>query len=207
MGTGIAGAAAVATDLVLRTRQRMWIMNVVWPVTVLWSGPLGGWLYLRYGRSVRRKASRAEAFPALVAKATTHCGAGCTLGDIGAELLFLAAPIALFGRRLFAAWLYELVAAFVLGIAFQYFTIKPMRNVSAAEALRDAVRVDALSLLAWQIGMFGWMAIVTFALLGRELAPTTVVYWFMMQLGMFAGFFTSYPVNWWLLKKGIKEAM
>jgi hypothetical protein len=28
-----------------------------------------------------------------------------------------------------------------------------------------------------------------------------------MQIGMFAGFFTSYPVNWWLLRSGVKEAM
>ncbi|RXE49640.1 hypothetical protein B4O83_06270 [Chromohalobacter israelensis] len=24
---------------------------------------------------------------------------------------------------------------------------------------------------------------------------------------MFFGFLTSYPVNWWLIKRGIKEAM
>ena len=29
----------------------------------------------------------------------------------------------------------------------------------------------------------------------------------MMQIAMLAGFGTSYPVNWWLLRKGIKEAM
>ena len=29
----------------------------------------------------------------------------------------------------------------------------------------------------------------------------------MMQLGMFLGFLTSYPVNWWLIRKGIKEKM
>lgn len=29
----------------------------------------------------------------------------------------------------------------------------------------------------------------------------------MMQIAMFAGFLTAYPANWWLLKKGLKEAM
>jgi hypothetical protein len=29
----------------------------------------------------------------------------------------------------------------------------------------------------------------------------------MMQLAMIAGFGTSYPVNWWLITKGIKERM
>jgi hypothetical protein len=29
----------------------------------------------------------------------------------------------------------------------------------------------------------------------------------MMQIAMPAGFLTSYPVNWWLLRAGIKEKM
>ena len=33
------------------------------------------------------------------------------------------------------------------------------------------------------------------------------VYWFMMQIGMVLGFATSYPMNWWLIQKGLKETM
>jgi nitrogen regulatory protein PII len=29
----------------------------------------------------------------------------------------------------------------------------------------------------------------------------------MMQIAMIFGFLTSYPVNWWLLRKGWKETM
>jgi len=29
----------------------------------------------------------------------------------------------------------------------------------------------------------------------------------MMQIGMVIGFATSYPMNWWLIKKGVKEPM
>jgi hypothetical protein len=29
----------------------------------------------------------------------------------------------------------------------------------------------------------------------------------MMQIGMIAGFATSYPMNWWLIRAGFKEAM
>ena len=29
----------------------------------------------------------------------------------------------------------------------------------------------------------------------------------MMQVAMMTGFLTSYPVNWWLLRRGIKEVM
>jgi hypothetical protein len=106
-----------------------------------------------------------------------------------------------------SAWVYDFVAAFILGIGFQYFTIKPMRQVSTVEGLKAALKADTLSLSAWQIGMYGWMAIATFLLFGRELRPSSVVFWFMMQIGMIAGFLTSYPINWWLLRTGVKEAM
>jgi hypothetical protein len=46
------------------------------------------------------------------------------------------------------------------------------------------------------------------ALLGLpQIEKTNPVFWFMMQIAMLAGFFTSYPVNWWLLRSGIKEKM
>jgi hypothetical protein len=207
---GALSAIVVAIDLGRGHRQKMWIMNLVWPITALWAGPLGAWAYFSFGRTSDHGGSDKDgrqAFPVLVAKGTTHCGSGCTLGDIIAELIFLAAPFALFGHRLFGAWIYDYLAAFVLGIVFQYFTIKPMREVSAGAALKDALKADALSLTAWQVGMYGWMAIATFVLFGHELRPTSVVFWFMMQLGMILGFVTSYPVNWVLLRTGLKEAM
>ncbi len=36
---------------------------------------------------------------------------------------------------------------------------------------------------------------------------TIRVFWFMMQIAMLFGFITAYPVNWWLLRKKIKEVM
>ena len=31
-------------------------------------------------------------------------------------------------------------------------------------------------------------------------------YWLLMQIGMLFGFVTAYPVNLWLIRRGIKEA-
>ncbi len=44
-------------------------------------------------------------------------------------------------------------------------------------------------------------------LFSPPLQPNNPIYWFMMQVAMVIGFATSYPVNWWLLKAGIKEGM
>jgi hypothetical protein len=44
-------------------------------------------------------------------------------------------------------------------------------------------------------------------LFGAALDVASVEFWFMMQIAMLAGFVTAYPVNWWLIRRGIKEAM
>jgi ABC-type multidrug transport system permease subunit len=37
--------------------------------------------------------------------------------------------------------------------------------------------------------------------------PTDWTYWLMMQIAMVVGFLTTYPANWWLIRRGIKEKM
>ena len=41
----------------------------------------------------------------------------------------------------------------------------------------------------------------------HHLTPASPVYWFLMRIGMIAGFFTAWPANAWLIRAGIKEAM
>jgi Domain of unknown function (DUF4396) len=43
--------------------------------------------------------------------------------------------------------------------------------------------------------------------LGTKLEPTVVEFWFTMQIAMICGFLTSYPFNWRLLRRGLKEKM
>lgn len=143
----------------------------------------------------------------MAAVGATHCGSGCTLGDLVAEWIVFAAPIVIFGQKLFGAWLLDYIFAYLFGIAFQYFTIKPMKNLSPGQGLWAAIKADTLSLTAWQIGMYGWMAIATFLIFGHEIPKTSPVFWFMMQIAMLCGFLTAYPVNAWLIKSGLKEAM
>jgi hypothetical protein len=116
-------------------------------------------------------------------------------------------PLTILGHRLFGSWLYDFVAAYLLGIVFQYFTIKSMRKLSAGKAIVAALQVDTLSLIAWQIGMYGAMAFFTFVVAHREMATSSPVFWFSMQLAMFVGFAVSYPVNAWLVRRGTKPRM
>ncbi len=101
----------------------------------------------------------------------------------------------------------DYIVAYVLGIVFQYFTIAPMRGLSFGPGVWAAIKADTLSLTAFEIGLFGWMALTYFIFFHPHVKPDQPTYWLMMQVGMLIGYATSYPMNWWLIKAGIKEAM
>jgi hypothetical protein len=78
-----------------------------------------------------------------------------------------------------------------------------MGNLSAKQAVIAAIKSDTLSILTFEIGLFGWMALTFFVFFpNAHLRPTQAGYWFMMQIGMILGFFTSYPMNRWLIVSG-----
>ena len=82
------------------------------------------------------------------------------------------------GSTLWASYAIDLAAAWTLGIVFQYFSIKPMRKLTAGAALVAAIKADTLSIVAFQVGMYGWMAVVYFVLFpGPHLTPFEPVYW------------------------------
>ena len=80
-----------------------------------------------------------------------------------------------------------------------------MKGLGLRDGLIAAVKVDTLSLLAYQLGMFAWMGLRVW--LYPDLEPTDWSYWLMMQIAMVLGFLTTYPVNWWLIRRGLKERM
>lgn len=101
-------SATVMVVILIVRPQKMWIMDVVWPVTALYWGPVGLWRLWDMGappasrakhteqqrRKQRQKDDAARAgrkqeekgpmkpFWQQVAVAVSHCGAGCTLGDM-----------------------------------------------------------------------------------------------------------------------------
>ena len=199
-----------------RQTQKMRIMNVAWPVCALFGSGLLLWFYLRYGRA----GTHVEGgFAVAVGKGALLCGSGCTLGDILTETLAISLPLVLiplgypglFETEIFAIWILDYIFAFTIGILFQYFAVVPMRDLWLVQGIWAAVRADALSLRAWQVGMYGLMALASLWLFatvyGIRIDASMPVFWFVMQLAMIAGFVTSYPVNWWLIRTGWKEEM
>jgi Domain of unknown function (DUF4396) len=236
LGLGFVSALVVLGDeLFPGRRQHMGVMNLVHPITALYWGPVWLLAYFRRARAsshaamheqarwlaengadpdeLRRRAgatSEQELRPWHVGNAVSHCGAGCTLGDIGGEWIVwaLGAPTigaaGSFGPEVIA----DFILAWSLGIVFQYFTIVPMRSdAGRLRGLWLAVRADTLSILSFQVGLFGWMAISHFVLFRTPLAIDTSAHWGMMQVGMVLGYLTAWPANAWLIRRGWKEKM
>jgi hypothetical protein len=220
LAVAFACALFIAADEIRRP-QKMAVMNVVWPISALYFSVLAVWAYRRWGlpktknaidqmqgHGYQAKEGDAEPSASQIAVGTSHCGAGCTIADVACEFAIAAAGITLLGSVLWAEYAIDFAVAWAVGIVFQYFSIKPMRNLSPAEGIVAAMKADTLSIIAFQVGMYAWMALVFFVLFPEpHLKPFDPRYWLMMQIGMICGFATSYPMNWWLIRVGLKEAM
>ncbi len=216
LSIAFASALIIAFDIVGRGyRQKMWIMNVVYPVTALYWGPVALWFYFRHGKRKSTPVIEQQGPPDpdqlprwnILSKAVSHCGAGCTLGDIAGEWLVASLGLMIAGKSLLADIPMDFAWAWTLGIAFQYFTIVPMRDIGPIKGIWAAIKVDTLSILAFQVGLFAGMAIYQELIFAPGLEKSTATYWMMMQLAMILGFFTALPVNHWLVVKGLKEKM
>ena len=234
---GIASAAVIAVDL-RQCRQPMRIMNSVWILTGLWASFFGLWAYYAFGRVKRctldekqkhtggmdgMKSGEMEmdgmrmgemAMPPRsrwqsVVLSTLHCGAGCTLADLVGEWFLYFVPVAIGGSLIAGSWVIDYILALGFGIGFQYAAIRGMEpKAPRGEIVRRAAKADILSLTAWQAGMYGWMAVVIFALNdGSALPRTSFQFWFMMQVAMACGFLVALPVNIGLIRAGIKKGM
>jgi hypothetical protein len=229
LGIAVACAVVVTVDVVVRP-QKMAVMAAVWPLVMLFGSILWLWFYGRFARAPRRDRDQRNApashefghrhgFATAVAIDTNHCGAGCALGDLVAEALLMVLPGtaalvglgSLYDTHPIAGWIVGTVLAFVFGIAFQYFAIAPMRHPGLRRGLLLAVKADAASIAAWQVGMIGTMAVIQLvwlpSWLGGFASPATPQFWVLMQIAMVVGYAVSYPVNWWLVRSGVKSPM
>jgi hypothetical protein len=228
-------AGIIAADILIGgRRQPMGVMNFVFPITALYFGPLALAFYWRWARVPARSAAASmTATPAMaghgrpgapdmpetperrrpgwvsMAMEVSHCGAGCSLGDLIAEFAIFWLALSIAGLALGAEFVGDYLLALAFGIVFQYFAIAPMRGLGLRDGLVAATKADFISLTAFEIGLFGWMAIFQLVLFtgSSALRPSSAAYWLLMQVGMMIGFATSWPANVWLVRRGIKVPM
>jgi hypothetical protein len=110
------------------------------------------------------------------------------------------------GQSLWVMILVIAVIATALLFAFEYFfSTVPSRGLSTGEGLGVALLIALVTVLAFDVGMGGWMLVMHYLLFMPPL--TDVTFLFLMQVGLVLGFLTGYPAVLWLLRRGTKAAV
>jgi hypothetical protein len=198
-------AALILLDIASGNRHNRRVMNLVWPLTALYLGPIA---MLWHHRSSRRQHSDLEGvnkpFWKKVFTSVTHCGSGCLLGNIAGEWLVFLSGLTVAGSFIAAPYVYDFALSFLFGIVFQYFAIAVTRRAGGWAAIWAALKINAVSLAAYELGVFAFMVLAR-EVLFPGLKPNQPAFWFVMQIAMVVGFAATYPVNWWLIGAGWKE--
>jgi Domain of unknown function (DUF4396) len=201
----LAGLSALFTawDLVTHT-PAMTVMKWGWVLVVLYTGPLGLFVYLLSCREPLAGTHRDFVAPLWkqAVGSTIHCVAGDATGIIAGALVGLwlrLPPVLDLGL--------EYAAGFGFGLfIFQALFMKLVMGTGYLRAVRQTLLPEWLSMNALMGGMIPVMVI----LMSRDPAarePTSPRFWGAMSLAILVGALTAYPVNVWLVARRLKHGM
>lgn len=181
------------------------VMKWGWVLVTLYTGPVGLVLYV---------LSCMEPFPGTHERfvtplwkqglgSTIHCAAGDATGIVVA-----AAVTGLLGLPMAIDFVVEYVAGFAFGLfIFQALFMKDMMGGSYRAALRRSLIPEWLSMNFMMAGMFPTMVVLMMGRDMRAMEPTELTFWGAMSAAVIVGLVVAYPVNVWLVQKGLKHGM
>ena len=193
ISSSVFAVQVLARDLRRHNRRIAPLMKLVWVLTVIYSGFLGLAVYFYAGRrQIRRDTVWRRGF-----RSVAHCYSGCGAGEVAG--LLLASLIGLSVSAYVAVLTFML--AFAAGLAL---TIGPLSadGVPLGTATKDALYSESLSIVVMEAVAIG----LDIGLAGSA-APSDVRFWTVLFLSLSAGLLAAYPVNVWLIRKGVKSGM
>ena len=212
VGIALLSAAYIAYDIYGRGhRQRVGPMNAVWAATGLYLGPLAVWAYHHYGRRRSEKWQAAHGVaPEKDLSAATVTGGipggvASLVGHVIGVPLIVLSGVTLAGLDLWA--MIAAVAAVATAFLFAYeyfFSTVPARRLSGGQGIGVAALIAFATVLAFDVGMGGWMLFLHFGWVMPSV--TDVTFLFLMQVGLVLGFLTGYPMVRFLVARGVKAA-
>ena len=188
-----------------RNNPELTVMKWGWVLVTLYLGPVALMLYV---------VSCKEPFPGTHERfiqplwkqalgSTIHCVAGDATGIIAAATItgLLGLPMALdLGI--------EYVAGFGFGLfIFQALFMKDMMGGSYGAAVRHSLVPEWLSMNFMMAGMFPTMVVLMMGRDMRAMEPTQLTFWGAMSAAVLVGLLVAYPVNVWMVQKGLKHGM
>ncbi|MEQ7845698.1 DUF4396 domain-containing protein [Nocardioides kribbensis] len=203
-------AAAIAVDIYARHRRHTTVAEeVVWIASALYLGPFALPLYARHGRTTAQTTARTTARTTENDVAATTgqnhdqptAVAGLPGGGASAIAHLVGVPLVLASGLTIAGidlWVMIIVIG-VLAMAFLFAYERAASERGRAVPVGAAVVAAVLTVLAFDIGMGGWMLLLHF----NEFMPPASEgsFWFLMQVGIVLGLLTAYPVVSWLSRR------
>ncbi len=196
--------AYVAWDA-YRNNPEMTVMKWGWVLVTLFLGPISLALYVL---SCKEPApgTHEEFIKPLWKQAlgsTIHCVAGDATGIVAA-----AAVTAALGLAMQIDLIVEYIAGFSFGLlVFQSLFMKDMMGGSYLKAVRHSLVPEWLSMNFMMAGMFPTMVVLMMGRDMRAMDPTQLTFWGAMSAAVGVGLLTAFPINVWLVQKGLKHGM
>ena len=196
--------AYVAWDA-YRNNPELTVMKWGWVLVTLYTGPVGLTLYVLSCKEPLPGTH--EHFIQPLWKqglgSVIHCAAGDATGIIVAATI-----TGLLGLPMAIDLVIEYVAGFGFGLLiFQSLFMKDMMGGSYRAAVRQSLVPEWLSMNFMMAGMFPTMVVLMMGRDMRAMEPTELTFWGAMSAAVMFGVAVAYPVNVWLVDKGLKHGM
>jgi hypothetical protein len=172
-----------------------------WVLLTLYTGVVALVIYCFLHRRSTQKTTELSLWEQSV-ESTIHCVAGDATGILLAAVItiWLRLPMSL-------EVVVEYVAGFSVGLlVFQALCMMPSLNGSYWRTVKSTLLAESISMNALMAGMIPVMVI----LMTRDMSamePSSIRFWGTMSLAFVVGMVTTYPVNWWLVKCGLKHGV
>ena len=180
-----------------------WVQKLAWILVVAYTGPVG---LLVYGLSCRSPGpGQHDAYTRATWKQSVNSEMHCLAGD--ATGIFLAAAIVpVFGFTNGIDLVIEYVTAYAVGLfLFQAMMMVGMYEGNYLLAVRKTIFAETVSMNMVMLGMIPAMLLLNHFLPPDVEGPLTAKFWFVMSMATIAGGLTAYPINHYLVRKGLKH--
>ena len=191
----------VLLDGLLRT-PISWIQVLAWTLVTAYTGPIGLFMYMLSCRSPG--PGMHDAYTKSTWKQGLNSEMHCLAGD-ATGVIISAVVVSGFGLANGFDLLIEYVSAFICGLfIFQALMMLPMYGNRYLLAVRKTIFVETVSMNFVMIGMFPAMLLLGHHVEG-SMSPTSLRFWFIMDMATIAGGVLAYPVNVWFVSKHLKH--
>jgi hypothetical protein len=196
--------AVVFVAIDIRSSPVSPVMRWAFVLFTAYTGPIGAFLYVLGCREPLpgQHSGYVQARWRQVLGSTMHCVAGDGVGILAGAVI---GSLMSLNRPLEVALEYALGFGFGWAI-FQSLFMRSMAGGSYVAALKRTFIAEFVSMNFVMAGMV-LIGSLLWSGIGSKLGPLTLAFWFVMSMALLAGFIMAYPINWWLVAKGIKHGM